>query len=221
MSEADAPKLAIYRQLVRGNLRSVTEQMMPRTIELLGAAFDETFDRFLAQIGPRTHYLRDVPHEFLAFAAPLLEDSPAIPAWACDLGRWELAHFAVAAAPKKEHAEPKDLALDRPVLFDDAIRLLHLRFSVHEDPIEARAADLLLYRDAEHAVRTLELSPLASALVERLLRGELLSEATKGACADVACDLDAELLASIARLLADFAERGFLLGSKDAMADCV
>ena len=49
-------------------------RMLPRTRARLNAAcdgrFDADFGRFLDEVGPRTHYLRDVPAEFLAWARP-------------------------------------------------------------------------------------------------------------------------------------------------------
>jgi hypothetical protein len=202
-----APRLAIYRRLVRNNMRDVCEKMMPRAAERLGDAFQESIDRFLETVGPRTHYLRDVPHELFEHA------SPAWPADVRDLAAWELAEYAVAAAPKRrDRGAPADLALDRPVMLDDAIRLLDLEHAVHEDGAKKKV-HLLVYRDAEHAVRALDLTPLAAALTRRLLEGLTLGDAAKTACADVSIALDDEVLASMARLLADFAERGALLGA--------
>lgn len=202
-----APRLAIYRRLVRNNVADVCSKMMPRTREKLGGAFQASIDRFLETVGPRTHYLRDVPHELFTYA------SPSWPPAERDLAAWELAEYAVAAAPeRRDRGAPADLALDRPVLFDDAVRMLDLDHAVHTDG-ERKKVHLLVYRDAEHAVRTLELTPLAAALTHRLISGEPLGASTKGACEDVAMPLTDDVLASIARLLADFAERGALLGA--------
>jgi hypothetical protein len=202
-----APRLAIYRRLVRNNVFDVCAKMMPRAAERLDIEFQASVDRFLEAIGPRTHYLRDVPHELFT------HQSASWPPVLRDLAAWELAEYAVSAAPKRrDRGAPADLALDRPVLFDEAVRVLDLDHAVHADE-EKKKVSLLVYRDAEHAVRTLELTPLAAALVRRLISGETLGTATKGACADMSIALDDEVLGSIARLLADLADRGALLGS--------
>src|SRR3990172_7378868 len=65
-----APRLAIYRRLVRNNVADVSAKMMPRTHDELGAEFHASIDRFLQSAGPRSHYLRDVPHELFAHASP-------------------------------------------------------------------------------------------------------------------------------------------------------
>ena len=221
LREAGAGRLAIYRALVRNNLRAVAAQMMPRTRARLGEAFDRTIARFLEEVAPRIHYFRDVPHELLAWATPRWRADASVPAWTADLAAWELARYAVSAAHRSpDRGEPAELAIDRGVLFDDATRLLHVDWAVHlladdaDDRAapDARASDLAVYRDAAHAVRTLELSPLAAALVRRLMNKETLGDATRGACAEVGLEPTPETLASIARLLADLGERGLLLG---------
>jgi hypothetical protein len=72
---------------------------------------------------------------------------------------------------------------------------------------------LLAYRDAAHVVRWLELSPLAAAIVDRLLEGDPLAPAVGRACADHDT-APAAVAADVARLLADLAERGLLLGAR-------
>src|SRR6478672_7148085 len=68
---AEFERLLVYRQLVQGTLREAVALAIPRAMARLGPLFDEYFDRFLAERGPRTHYLRDVTTELLDFCAPL------------------------------------------------------------------------------------------------------------------------------------------------------
>ena len=63
----------------------------------LGPLFDEWFDRFLAERGPRSHYLRDVTTELLDFLAPLAESDPRFPPWALDLARHEALDIVVGS----------------------------------------------------------------------------------------------------------------------------
>jgi len=71
---------------------------------------------------------------------------------------------------------------------------------------------LLAYRDASHDVCWLELPPLAAAVIERIARGEALGAAVRGACAEQGVEPGA-VLPDVARLLADLAERGVVLGA--------
>ncbi len=73
-----------------------------------------------------------------------------------------------------------------------------------------RDVRLLAYRDDEHAVRWLELSLLADAIVGRLMAGEALAAAVARACEDHG----AAAAGAVARLLADLGARGVLLGSR-------
>jgi hypothetical protein len=226
-----APRLALYRRLVRNNLTGVTEKMLPRTRARLNereAFFDASFGEFLANRGPRTHYLRDVPHEFLAWAEAswsALIRAGKLPRWALDLARHELAEYAIAAAPDARTQLPQapvqDIALDRPIFFAEPVRVVRYAFAVHElleDPADrtepaARAVALLVYRDAANDVEQLELSPLGAALTERLLAGSSLGEAVTAACAALGLRRTEAIVGDVSALLANLADRGVVLGA--------
>jgi hypothetical protein len=221
---ASPPRLALYRRLVRNNLTGVTERMLERTRARWNAlgdgAFDRDFDRFLAEVGPRSHYLRDVPGEFLAWVGPVWRGAGA-PPWLADLAAHELAEFQLGAAPARRDApEVAEVTLDRALVFAEPVRLLRYAFAVHElprdedDRAEPRAepTTLLAYRDAEHTVRFLKLAPFAEALVDALLAGATLGDAVRRAAP--AQQRNEATLAEVARLLADFGARGLLLGAR-------
>jgi hypothetical protein len=221
------PRLAVYRRLVRNNLEGVAYRLLARTRarmnELSEGRFDAEFTRFLESVGARTHYLRDVPAEFLAWAQPRWSVDEAVPRWVLDLARHELTAFVVGAAPQL--AEPPnlvDLDLQKGVVFASTARLDAHAYAVHQlpgdeddrTPPEERAVALLAYRDAEHVVRWLELPALSHAVLERLMAGEALQAAIQAGCAQVGIPMYDEALASIAALLADLGERGVLLGAR-------
>jgi uncharacterized protein len=220
-------RLALYRRLVRNNLLGVTSKMMPRTRarvnDLSRDAFDASFDAFLAEVAPRTHYLRDVPAEFLAWVTPRWAEDPAVPRYVPDLAAYELVHFQIAAAPPLSRADAvDDLALERRLVFCPARRLVRYAHAVHALPEEvsdrsepaARDVALVAYRDAENTVRFLELTPLAASIVERLFEGAALGEAVAEACRAAGTAMSPDVLASTARMLADWGERGLLLGAE-------
>jgi len=136
-----------------------------------------------------------------------------------ELARHELSAFDVAAAPD-ERASPHVIELDRAVLFHPAVRLCRYDHAVHRLSADEAARDepakeptaLLAYRDAEHEVRYLELTPLAAAILARLLRGETLREGVTGGAGDLAHPLDGAVLSSTAALLSDLEGRGVVLG---------
>ena len=209
------PRVAIYRRLVRNTLRDVASKLLPRTREQMGEDFDRDFARFLAERGPRTHYLRDVPSELVAWARARWEAEGRAP-WLVDLARHEIASFAVSTVPHLPEPRAAEVALDAPLLLASVVRIERFAHAVHEEvvPPPAREVALLYHRDDEHALRTLELSPLAAALLER---ADLpLREAIAAACDATRIPMNDETLASIARLLADLGERGVLLGARQA-----
>src|SRR5258708_3212837 len=180
------PRLAVYRSLVRNGLSAVILRMLPRTRVRMNAAcggrFDADVARFIDDVGPRTHYLRDVPAELFAWAEPQWRADPEVPAYLPDLAAHELASFAVAASPDPPGLGVRlgALALDRSLVFASSGRLMHHAWAVHELPADPNATgdprrrdvDLLAYRDREHAVRWLELTPLAASILARLAQGE-------------------------------------------------
>jgi hypothetical protein len=223
---AEPRRLAVYRGLVRNGLSTVVLRMLPRTRARMNATcdgrFDADFARFVDEVGPRTHYVRDVPAELLAWAEPRWRADPTVPAYLPELAAHELAHFSVASSDDTQAPRPlEEVALDRPLAFAGSMRLLAYAWAVHELPADEASRDepprrdvhLLGYRDPSHAVRWLELTPLAASIVERLLSGEPLGPAVERACADRGVAPDT-VLADIVKLLADLGARGALLGAR-------
>ncbi|WP_437543244.1 putative DNA-binding domain-containing protein [Sorangium sp. So ce367] len=165
-------------------------------------------------------YLADLArHELAAFAAacaeqdeeagaggasgPLGDEAPATPG-------------DDAPGPLGEEA----LSLDRGARFQQAAALVRYEHAVHRLQGDASARDvpareptrLLVYRDAAHDVRFLELTPLAAEILGRLLAGAALGEAVVAGCAALGHPVDGPVLESTAALLSDLAERGALLG---------
>jgi hypothetical protein len=225
----EAPaRLAVYRSLVRNGLSAVVLRMLPRTRARMNAAcgdrFDADFARFVDEVGPRTHYLRDVPSELVAWAEPRWRGDPSVPGYLPDLASFELAQFAVSAAEAAVRpGEAGEVSLDRPLAFCGSTRVMRLGWAVHELPDDAgttaepaqRPVCLLAYRDRDHAVRWLELTQLAATLVERLVAGEPLAAALPASCAGHGASAQA-VLPDVARLLADLGDRGILLGGASA-----
>jgi hypothetical protein len=220
------PRLAVYRSLVRNGLSAIVLRMLPRTRARMNAAqagrFDADMATFVDEVGPRTHYLREVPAELVAWAAPRWRADPRLPAYLPDLALHELAQFAVASAPPAPSTqEAAEVALDRPLAFVDSMRLLRYEWAVHELPADEEATGepakrdvrLLAYRDGSHAVRWLELTPVAASILDRLAAGEPLGPAVEHACAESGV-AHAAVLADVARLLADLGTRGVLLGAR-------
>jgi hypothetical protein len=221
LREGELERLLVYRRLVRATLRDAVELAIPRTMARLGPLFDELFARFLAERGPRSHYLRDVTTEFIDYAQEVLTGDARVPGFVPDLMRLEALQIEIAAAPPlgapREFAE---LDLDRGLHFAEALRLVRFRHAVHElseeladrNPARAGATQLLVYRSPDHIVRYLELSPLAADILEALLAGASLRESLFSAADRQKLALSDAILTGTAELLADLSQRGALLG---------
>jgi len=224
----DFPRLLVYRRLVRGTLRGALRATIPRTLARLGEHFEQYFAEFLRVSPPITRYLRDLTPQFLHFAFERWSSDSNVPPYLGDLARHEALQVEVASllALPKGHV-PAELALDAGVEFIDAVRLEHYEWAVHLLPEDEFSRELptrgpvslLVYRSPEHEVRYLELTPFARALLSALLTERLsLHAALLGAAESVGTALDDELLTRAAKLLADLAERGALLGKSAVSA---
>jgi len=220
LAALDDQTFSVYRKLVRRTLRGAIDLELPRTASLLGDRFSREVDAFLSSELSRSHYLRDVAFELVAYVAPRWAADASIPPFALDLARHELAAFRVASAPPHlggGAVEPA-LELDRACVFDEAAELTRYGYPVHElaegqTALEPSPTALLVYRDAEGEARFLRLSPLAASIVEALLGGAALGPAIQGATAAHGVEPTPTLLQETATLLADLANRGVLLGS--------
>ncbi|AUX45855.1 hypothetical protein SOCE26_073510 [Sorangium cellulosum] len=226
MASLPPKRLLLYRSLVRSGLTSAIRNEIPRTAARLGALFEAYVSRFLAEELPRSPYLRDVAFEFVAFAAPRWAADPEVPSYLADLARHELAAFVAACAEPEGAAagapgSGDELSLDRGARFQRAATLVRYEHAVHRlqggeaarDVPAREPVSLLVYRDAEHEVRYLELTPLAAEILGRLLEGETLRDAVVAGCAALGRPVDGPVLESTAAFLSDLAERGALLGA--------
>ena len=221
---SEAQRLSVYRSLVRGRLSDAVSLALPRTRVRLGSLFDEYFERFLAERGPRSHYLRDVTTELLDFMAPLARADARVPPWALELARHEALDILVGSLADEPKAVTLELDPDRALSFSATARIVRYEFAVHRlsadpgdagEPERAKTA-LFVYRSPAHDVRYLELTALAAAILERLLSGETLRRALELGAMDERVPLDSAVLEGTARVLTDLAERGAVLGARDA-----
>src|SRR5512132_1493765 len=208
-------RLLVYRKLVRRGLTAAIRLEIPRTAARLGDSFAVWGERFIDEAAPRSHYLRDVAFELVAWAQPRWTADALVPEYLGDLARHELTAFEVGSADDGGGATGIDLDLDTRARFHASVRLARYQHAVHRLLADEGARDvparepttLLVYRDADHEVRYLELTPLAAAILDRLLLGETLRSAVVGAASALGEALGPEVLAGTAGLLDDLARR--------------
>ena len=90
LREQGPNRLLVYRRLVRGTLRGAVELSIPRTVARMHAIsglsaerslFQEAFDAYCAERGTRSHFLRDVAPELLAFCGERYAGDPREGVW--------------------------------------------------------------------------------------------------------------------------------------------
>lgn len=202
-----------YRSMVRARFERVVKTAFPRTTEALGDRFNSLFAAWLAEAPPSSPLFRILPHQFEERVLDGLE------ARLRDLMRYESAIWSLkaesAAAP-----EAVELSFDRPIALSPSLTLLDTEYAVHKTaPDEALAGQesgfhLLLYRTPEFGVVTLVLNPLARSLVWHFMQPhESLAAAVRAAAEEQKAAMGPKFMESIGGLLANYIERGIVLGS--------
>ena len=227
-----------YRRMVRSRLVQSIDHGFERAIAVVGEArWHEAVDRFFAKSPPTSVYLRDVGGEFLRFFAAEAESGTGRrldPPYLLDLMRYEWAELDTAYTA--EEVRPDDVvALDvnLPAVLSPAHRLLHLGYPVHRIGAEEEGAgDRWRRRPARCSRRRRSISaftatpartrcarwrPLtaitATMLALMARRERTLAEVVRAAAERHEATLDAGFVDALSGVLADFSERGLLLGS--------
>ncbi len=220
-------RLLAYNQMVGSRLARTVGEFMPRVVEVVGeSALDEQVREWIAELGPRSAYLREVPDEFLTWARPRWREAIAAgvwPAWLIELAEHELLIRALRNDPRPSGAPSEHkIELERALASNPTARLINRRHAVHHLPAKLGAPlpvvgegtfVLVAWRDAQDRAQVLELEPRPAALLERLLAGQSLREALFGACAALGEALDDAILQSTALTLASWCDRHVLLGA--------
>ena len=220
-----AERFLVYRSLVQNRMRNTISAFIERTVARLGKKrLRNDFMEWMDQTAARSPYLRDVPAEFVAWAGPRWLEDDAVPNYLVDLARHELLEYDILNDHRGgESPTGLDLALDKPLRFDGAARLMTYAYAVHKlsaevddtDPPEETPSRLLVYRDPDSKVRYLELTPLAYAVLVQLIEHHKpVADGLRAACESLGEPLDDDRLAIAATLLSDLAERGVLLGAE-------
>jgi uncharacterized protein len=224
---ANPERWKVYRRMVRSRFVENVEHGFERLRAIVGEEpFREIIACFLAESPPRSHYLRDVPGEFLHFFEhhrERLMRAYALPAYALDLARYEWAELETAYSHEEASAlEVGSLVMDRTPVLTPAHRLVDVAYPVHRMGTSAYDASmqpapfsLCLYRDPKtHEVAVLELTPVTAAMLCAMeSRTSTLTEVVRNAAATVGVTVDVAFVDALSTLLADLTERGVLLGS--------
>jgi len=211
---------AIYRNMVRHRFLEETKHGLRRTLKLIGAArFDAMFTRFMAAAPPRSRFFYGVVPEFAQFAAPLWQGDASVPPSAADLVRFEAARYSVADMPAPRDRAVVEFDFDRVPVLHDALVLLSLDHAVHRDAATDGGyanirSEVCIYRGKDECtVGSYALSGFSADCMRAWQGGATVSESVRIVSQARAIQPDAKLIDALCTVLADFLERGVVLGS--------
>jgi hypothetical protein len=211
VARAEEPRLQLYREMVRGRIQQLCAEVLPRTRAALGAGvFEELVAAWLAEVGPRSRFFRDLP---VLLAEHLLAQGQLLPL-PRDLLALERARWHAQVAPDAGPARPFAL---------DAIPVPHPSLSVFEadhavqfggDEVPRRTL-LAVYRRPDLEVEVRWSTPTLHALLARWARSE--EPAIDSVRAVLAAEGRAptpDFVEEMSTFLAELLERGALIGSR-------
>jgi hypothetical protein len=229
MSSLGARRIQAYRALVHNRVRNTIDDFIPRTCDRLGRARVRAgVAGFLAERAIQSPYLRDVPREFVDWAIPAWRDDPEVPDFIPDLARHELLRLDVKNAPvphgHEDAVTDAKIDLERPIRVHSSTVVMRYTYAVHKLPRdrkdrtepEREDACILAFRGADQKTHYVDCKPWVAALVDRLIAGKTLRDGLFGALEASGMELDDDILARTAVVLADFADQGLLLGAEPA-----
>jgi hypothetical protein len=211
VAPAEAPRLRLYREMVRGRIEQLCADVLPRTRAALGAEdFEARVGAWLADVGPRSRFFRDLPG---LLAEHLLAEG-RLPPLPRDLLMLERARWHATIAPDAAPARPFAL---------DAIPAPHPSLSVFEadHAVQFGGGDaprrtlLAVYRRPDLEVEVRWSAPTFHGLLARWSRSE--EPAIDSVRAVLAAEGRAPTPAFVDEMssfLAELLERGALIGSR-------
>jgi hypothetical protein len=212
----------IYRELIRKRLRGELKYALPRTHAAAGdGLFELAFEHFLRSDPPRTRYFHAVVSSFAASAIPWLRASTKVPAHVADLCAYEATLWTVAdLAECQDEPAIGEFEFELIPVLSSTVRLLHLRHAVHIGPDAGDERDLpgdfylcVYRRRGAPAANHFVLNAVGFALMERFAHGtETVREAIMQLASEREIAVDEAFLDGLCSMLADFLERGILLG---------
>jgi hypothetical protein len=218
----DARVWGLYRRMIRNRIRSELKAAFRRTYAALGRdGFERMLDTYLLESPPRTRFFYALPGEFARIVEPRLRADTGVPAHAADLLAYEAAVRCVADLPDRVEAPAGDFAFDKPPLLAPALRLVALEHAVHkparpDGSYEHTPALLCVYRRAEdRKARIWSCNPVLFALMQRFAgSAEPVQVSIQHVAKERSITLDPAFVDGLCTVIADFIERGVILGSR-------
>ena len=233
-ADVDERRMGIYRELFYNNLDSFLADTLPVLHSLLSAAHWEALIRdFMVKHRAHSPYFLDIPREFLSYlehergahSPELFPEYFQDPPFLRELAHYEWVELALSVLDADVNLDAIDREGDLLAgLLSPLAWSLQYRFPVQRirsefQPTEAPASPthLLIYRDADDAVRFLELNPVSARLLGLLAEYADVPaytgrQALETICRELQHPQPEHVIAHGLDLLRDWRLRGILLG---------
>ena len=202
-----------YRSMVRARIERIMRTALPKSVHQLAATFDTLFAGWLAEESPRSPLYRELPLAFARYLEKRVEEPALKERLRYEATCWRLRSAAVATP------EIDELSFEAPIVMNPAMELLAFEHRVHvKGEATADPTHLLVYRAADFRVVTLEMNALGFALVQGWCADDerTLAESVKHTLASLGEESGPRFIDSLGTMLADYLERGVVLGSRPA-----
>lgn len=216
---ADRERWLMYRRMVRHRLFAMVRSGLPKTAELLGRErFEAAVSDYLADVGPRTRYIREVVHEFVAHALPRWAMAQDVPAHTCDLVRYEDTKWRVASLEWEERP-CRELDFEAPAVINPTARTLTVRHRVDKDTTAPARLDedhlVVAYRAPGSAkIRTYVLNAIGAKLFMAWSKeDQSCADGAREVLTELGRAADERFIDGMAGVLADLVEHRVVLGS--------
>ncbi|PRQ00588.1 HvfC family peptide modification chaperone [Enhygromyxa salina] len=224
MLACGSQRLLAYHHMVHGRLFKTVRGFLGGAAGRLGDdRLRADLDAWIADPGPQTVYLRDIPAQFLSWARPGWDADPSLPPWLGELAAHQVSIRTIRNDPREVGPQTEvGIELERPIACNATVELVRYRWAVHRLPTKLgpdaepeptpEGQAVIAYRHADDQPRFVDIKPRSAHMLELLIAGKTLREALFGACEATGETLDDEILGVTAVTLADLIDRHVLLG---------
>jgi hypothetical protein len=221
-------RMAVYRELFFNNLRSMLAGNFPVLHALYAdEAWSALVRDFYADYRCHTPLFTEIAREFLRYLEEVREPGADDPPFLAELAHYEWVELALELderEPGAVAADPDGDLLDGAPVLSPLAWPLSYRFPVHRirpDHRPATAPDepthLLVYRDRHDTVRFMSLNAVARLLLDHLQANPRATgrDALQRIAETIRHPDPSRVLEAVADLLADWRERGVILGTRN------
>jgi uncharacterized protein len=222
-AQVDDARMAVYRDIVFNNILNSVSTCFPVCVQVLSERdWEKLVRQFFAKHQAATPIFREIPQQFLQF----LNTVKDLPIYFEQLAHYEWVELAVASQQTEAIKLSKipDYLNEKPILAP-AHKLLEYDYAVHKiskrnQPKTTAKTHLLVFRNAEHQVKFIELNPMTFQLLSLIQNNALTGKQALMRLAECMHHPSVDAIVAFgAEILTDLANQQAIIGST-AIVSC-